>query len=329
MEPILNFGIQINLLFQSLGGWLKLPMELFSFLGTEQFFIVLISTLYWAVNTALGIRIGLLVMINTLIYSALKLAFHQPRPYWYDLHVQGLAEETSFGLPSGHAQNSVVVWGGIAAWIRRPWAWVIAILLILSVGTSRIYLGVHFPTDVLAGWLIGTVILVVYLALETPVKHWLSGQTTVTQILVGFLGSIALLLLSVLVRSLLGNYAIPQEWINNALVVFPESDPINPLNINGAYSTAGVLFGLTMGVALISKRGGLNTAGPWWQRVLRVLLGLVGVVILYLGLGLVFPHGSDFFANVLRYVRYAIVGLWVAWLAPLSFFALKLAKPNI
>ena len=50
---------------------------------------------------------------------------------------------------------------------------------------------------------------------------------------------------------------------------------------------------------------------------------------LYLGLGLVFPHGSDFFANVLRYVRYAIVGLWVAWLAPLSFFALKLAKPNI
>jgi len=328
METILQNGIQINLFLQSLGGWLKFPMQLLSFLGTEQFFIILISTIYWAFSTSLGIRIGLLLMISLGLNGVFKLLFHQPRPYWYDLRVNGLAEETSFGVPSGHAQNSVVIWGSIAAWIRRPWAWIVAVLLILSVGLSRIYLGVHFPTDVLVGWLIGTVILVVYLALEKPVKRWLVSRSTAIQILVGFLGSLALILLSVFARSLLGNYTVPQEWINNALKVFPESEPINPLVINGVYSTAGALFGLAMGVAMIARRGGLDTAGPWWQRLLRVVLGLAGVIVLYLGLSVVFPHGSDFMANLLRYIRYALVGVWVTWLAPLVFFALKLAKPN-
>ena len=328
METILQNGIQINLFFQNLGGWIKLPMQLLSLLGTVPFFIVLFSTIYWAINTALGMRIGLLLMISANLNDAFKILFHQPRPYWYDLRIQGLAKETSFGLPSGHAQNSVVVWGGIAAWIRRPWAWIVAVLLILSIGLSRIYLGVHFPTDVLAGWLIGAVILVVYLTLEKPVKRWLEGQSTVIQILTGFLGSLVLILFSVLARSRLGNYTVPQEWINNALKAFLGSEPIHPKNIDSAYSTAGIFFGLAMGAALIARYGGLDTAGPWWQRLLRVLLGLAGAIVLYLGLNIVSPNGSDLLAYLLRYVLYVLIGVWITWLAPLVFFALKLAKPN-
>jgi membrane-associated phospholipid phosphatase len=326
MDQILNVGININLFFQGLGPWLKTPMELLSFLGSEYFFLVVIPAIYWCWSTALGIRIGFLLMISSSLNSFFKLLFHQPRPYWYDLRVSGLAEETSFGLPSNHAQSAVVVWGGIAAWIRRPWAWVVATLLILSISLSRIYLGVHFPTDVLAGWVIGIVILVIYLLLENPVKLWLRDQNLGIQILVAFLASLLLILLTILARSLLGGFSVPQAWIENARLVFPESEPINPLSTGGVYGNAGVLFGLAVGLALLNRHGGLDPSGPWWQRLVRYILGLVGIVILYFGLKQFLPEGEDFIANLARYLRYGFVGLWVSWLAPLIFFALKLAK---
>ncbi len=328
MDTILNSGISINLFFQGLGGWLRMPMELFSFLGSELFFLVVIPAIYWCWNTSLGIRIGLLLMISAGLNSVVKLLCHQPRPYWYDLRVKGLAEESSFGVPSGHAQNSVVVWGGIASWIHKPWAWVGAILIILMIGLSRLYLGVHFPTDVLAGWLLGMLILIIYLWLERPVKEWMLQQSTGVQILVAFLGSVLLILLVMLARTTTAGFSLPEAWSENARQAFPEADPINPLSINGVFSNAGVLFGLALGVILLRKSGGLDTGGAWWQRLARFLLGLVGVIAIYLGLSMLFPGGDDLLANLLRYLRYGLVGLWVAWLAPLLFFKLKLARPE-
>ena len=66
-------------------------------------------------------------------------------------HVEGLGG----GLPSGHAQNGLVVWGGLAAWARRPWVWTLAVLIIVLLGLSRVYLGVHYPSDVAAGAALG------------------------------------------------------------------------------------------------------------------------------------------------------------------------------
>lgn len=71
--------------------------------------------------------------------------------------------EVGYGLPSGHAQHTLVEWGVIAAWVHRRWFSVLAVALVASIGFSRIWLGVHFPTDVLGGWLLGAVLLWIYL----------------------------------------------------------------------------------------------------------------------------------------------------------------------
>ena len=327
MEQILDTGIKINLFFQGLGGWLRTPMELLSFLGTELFYLLVIPAIYWCWNAALGIRIGLLLMISSSLNSVIKLFLHQPRPYWYDPSVKALAEETSFGIPSGHAQNAVVVWGGIAAWINRAWAWIIAILLMLLIGLSRIYLGVHFPTDVLVGWFIGAIILAVYLVLEKPVKKWVLNQSPLIQILTAFLGSALLILLIYVARTSLGDFSVPKLWLENARLAFPESEPINPISMTGVYSNAGAIFGLSLGLILLQRKGGFDPAGVWWKRILRFVVGVIGLLILYFGLKLFFPDGNDFLANSLRYVRYAIIGIWISWLAPVIFITLKLAKP--
>jgi membrane-associated phospholipid phosphatase len=154
MDNLLNLGIAIVLWLQSLGLWLAGPMKFFTSLGYEQFYILVAPILIWCIDPALGLRVGLAVMLSSGINGFLKLAFHAPRPYWYDERILPLGSETNFGAPSSHAQNSVVFWGLIAHGLKRGWFWLVAVIMILMISLSRIYLGVHFPSDVVIGWLV-------------------------------------------------------------------------------------------------------------------------------------------------------------------------------
>jgi hypothetical protein len=118
------------------------------------------------------------------------------------------------------------------------------------------------------------------------------------------------------------------EWIAGAAAAAPGSEAIAPLSINGFFSTAGVFFGLGVGAALLYQWGGFHVGGPWWQRLLRYLVGLVGVALIYFGFSAIFPSGDDLLANVFRYVRYGAVGFWVAYLGPRVFVLLRLANED-
>lgn len=326
MNPVLGWGIEINLLFQSLGAALEAPMQAITFLGSELFFLFVLPVIYWCINATMGLHLGLLLMVSTSLYSTLKIAFHDPRPYWLDPGVMAYAEETSFGLPSGHAQNAVIVWGMLALWVRKTWAWVLAIIMIVLIGLSRIYLGVHFPTDVLAGWLLGILLLLAYAALRKPISEWWRSQSLGMQALVSFAFALALILLGWLARTLLGVWTLPQEWINNARLAFPDSEIIDPLVLSGIVTPAATFFGLALGAGLVQQRGGFDAGGPLWQRAVRFLVGILGVLVFYIGLDLLFPDGQTLLPLALRFVRYTLVGLWVSGLAPLVFLQLKLAK---
>jgi hypothetical protein len=79
------------------------------------------------------------------------------------------------------------------------------------------------------------------------------------------------------------------------------------------------------GVAWIDTRGGWHVSGSWAQRVVRYLMGVVGVFALWYGLGALFPSGEALLPYILRFIRYALLGLWVSAGAPLSFRAVRLA----
>ena len=177
METILQGGINFILAFQALGSWLALPMTFFTSLGSQEFFLLVFPALYWSINADLGARAGAILLFTGGLNEMLKLAFHGPRPYWVSAQVKAMASEPTFGVPSGHAQMAVVIWGTLASYIKRPWAWAIAIVLILMIGLSRLYLGVHFPQDVLFGWLLGALTLWAFLRWSDALVAWLMTQS--------------------------------------------------------------------------------------------------------------------------------------------------------
>ena len=321
MHSILDFGVRLIVALQGLGAWPSVPMQFFSFLGTEDFFVLVLPILYWCVDSMLGIQIALVLMVTTNLNAAFKLAFHGPRPYWYSPQVRALATETSFGIPSGHAQTAATIWGLLAAYLRKWWAWLVAVLLILLIGLSRLYLGVHFPHDVLFGWLIGGLILWLALRFWNPVLAWAKKLSTAGQILASFLASLVAFLLPLIsfVWLKAANWQPPQDWAMFAT---------QALSLSDVATCAGTIFGLLLGLIWLAGQGGFQTKGLWWQFILRVLLGLAGVLIIRYGLKFIFPSGENALAYFFGYVRYLVIGFWVAGGAPWVFIRLKLAEKN-
>ncbi|HET6402315.1 MAG TPA: phosphatase PAP2 family protein [Candidatus Kapabacteria bacterium] len=126
--------------------------------------IVLISVLMlaglWKLKRYVDIGMyGAVLLGASVMVVTLKLFFHQLRPQVFT----PLVRETSFSFPSGHSLTSFAVWGFVAWWVvsidpKQVWRWLLGVLGVLIAGLvalSRLYLGVHWPTDVLAGFLLG------------------------------------------------------------------------------------------------------------------------------------------------------------------------------
>jgi membrane-associated phospholipid phosphatase len=327
MEVFWQPGVDFILVFQALGTWLALPMLFFSFLGSEEFFLLVLPVLYWSVNAELGLRVGFMLLFNGVINDILKLAFYGPRPYWLSTQVKAFSGETSFGVPSGHSQISAGIWGMLAAWFRRPWFWAVAISIVVMIGLSRLYLGVHFPHDVLLGWLTGSLVLAGVLRLWKPVSAWLATQSFSRQLLLVFGLSMLLLLAGTLPYLRLQSWTLPATWISNAQAAGVDELP-NPITLNGTITTSATLFGLLVGLAWMKTQGGFRAEGTLKQRVLRYALGLIGIALIWYGLGAIFPRGEMLIPYLLRFLRYTLLGLWVSAGAPLLFISLKLsARP--
>jgi len=325
MDFLWNFEISITLFLQSLGSWLVLPFQAISFLATEGFFIMIMPLIFWSIDALMGVRLAFMLVISGSVNNYFKMLFHSPRPFWFDTRVKSYSMETGFGLPSGHSQNAASLFGMMAATLRKKGFTILVLVVIFLVGLSRLYLGMHFLRDVLSGWLLGGLLVWLYMLTEKPIAKWLNTKTLTVQILLSFALSIVLILLGFGSRALSASWQMPAEWINNALATGGAVP--DPFNMEGTITLAGVAFGFMAGYAIwVNKFGQPKTMGSAMKRFLRYLVGIVGVVALYLGLKLILPEEPLLLGFTLRFVRYALIGLWVSYFAPLVFKKLKLEK---
>lgn len=159
--------------------WLQAHMGAFgaslasfiSAFGEELACVAVIGFLYWCYDKRFGLFVGLNVLIGIVLNPMIKNVFVRRRPYFDSPEIKCLkpvdksadiyniaAQEYSF--PSGHSVNAVAVYGSAAVFGKKKYLAVIAVVLSLLIGVSRFCLGVHYPTDVLAGWLLGLVIII-------------------------------------------------------------------------------------------------------------------------------------------------------------------------
>ena len=317
MQAWIDSGIAIVIAMQSMGSWLIAPMRFLSQLGTEDFFFLVLPLIYWSIDSALGLRVGLILATSSIFNYAGKLLIASPRPYWVSSHVQALWPETTFGAPSGHAQHAMSVWGIIALYRKNAWVRAACFLLIFLIGISRVFLGSHFPHDVILGWVFGAIILWAFVRFWEPVRAWLETKSFREHILISAITTLGLILLGVAVTGLRSNFQIPSLWIDNTLLAGTELPA--PIDANNIFTSAGSFFGLAFGVAWIYAQGGYQVEGPVWKRLLRYVIGLIGVLILWMGLGEIFPRGDSILIYSLRFIRYTLVGFWVTGGAPWVF----------
>ena len=324
MISFVEWGIPFITWLQGWSEGLVQPMQFFSFLGSEDFYLIFMPIIIWCFNVGLGLRIGLILLTSAGINASLKLAFGLPRPYWISRDVIAYASETSFGLPSGHAQNAFALWGRMAYWLRTRLVTIGLVILILLISTSRWFLGVHFPMDTFIGWLIAGVILGVFLKYETRVRDTLINRHLGFVIFLCILLSVSILGINLLSYTFLAPGQIPAIWETNAALA-TGGDVIDPLSLEGAFATSGTILGIAIGGVLLVRWGKFDPGGPWGKRLGRYVIGLIGMALLFYGLRFVFPSGESLLAVSLRYLRYGIAGFWAAYLGPRLFVLLKLA----
>ena len=78
MDGFLNAMLSVNLFFQSLGGWLELPMKALTFLGSEEFYLLFGPAIYWCLDAVIGLHVALFLNISIPLNAAFKFAFHGP-----------------------------------------------------------------------------------------------------------------------------------------------------------------------------------------------------------------------------------------------------------
>jgi len=140
-------------------------MRGFSQLGEAPFLIGAGLLVFWRL-AASGRKRAAVLLVGTVLGSEaltqiLKLVFHRPRPEAFF----GLPNPEMYSFPSGHAITSCCFWGVLAAILAarshslrvKAAIWTMASVLAAMVGFSRVYLGVHYPTDVLAGYALAVV----------------------------------------------------------------------------------------------------------------------------------------------------------------------------
>ncbi|MGR6921572.1 phosphatase PAP2 family protein [[Actinomadura] parvosata] len=286
-------------------------MQLVSVLGTDAFFLLCLPLLYWCVNPAHALRLALTVMASAATNAIGKLALHQPRPYWIDPRIHSFSAEGAFGLPSGHAQSGTAALGRLAMAVARPWAWWAAGAAVALVCLSRVYLGVHFISDVVAGVALGVAVLVLVRKLEGPATAWWRGQALWVQLAASALLSGALIGCAVLANALHPGWVVPPGW--------SPAGTIDPESLDTVVTMAGVLLGTLAGTSVMYRLGWFDAGGPLRARALRWVIGTVVALLIWYAEREALPEGA-----VGTYLAYAVLALWVQAGAPMLFIRLGL-----
>jgi membrane-associated phospholipid phosphatase len=304
------------------------PIRLLSELGPSTTFGIFLAGLYWCWDYSIMCRVWLVNSFSMWFTSTLKHVFHTPRPYWVDPDVQGLARAGGFGMPSGHALVATSVWMQLGRSWRGGQALWICVVIILGVGFSRLFLGVHSVGQVVVGIILGLGIAFSVPVVERRISGPFNKLRIGSKLATVFAGSLIACALALAVRLLLSAWELPAEWVEMAREKRPEDGVINPLSLHAAILSAASSAGILAGYLLLKHFKMDRNAETWSNRAWRILIGagLLGPYVIYTRR---FIHGDSVvalpFAGAVA-VDYAygmLTGFLISLVMPVVFYRFK------
>lgn len=279
MIEVIYMQIEINIIKfiqQFANTFWDIVMELFSFLGEQYIIVAIIGFIYFIYDKNKGELLIYSIFTSALVNNATKGIFKRTRPFQVDNTIIGKRAQTATGysFPSGHTQNATTFYGILSTFFKSKKVKFLFYLLIFLIGLSRIYLGVHFPTDVLAGIILGVFCNMFCLTIFDSYFNDEKKRNFV--------------------------YIITIILFMPFIFVFYKKTYQNILPFRDFYISYAMFIGFWFASVLEHKYVNFSTNTTLKKRWLRFLITMLSFVTIMLSLKLLFPKTNIFF-DFLRY----------------------------
>jgi membrane-associated phospholipid phosphatase len=290
--------------------------QFFTFLGEVEGYVLLITLIFVTYDKKLAYRLSVLTLFTMSLNHLLKTIIMNPRPFitegtyserWAVSPDKAKELATEYSTPSGHAMAGSAFYSYLFASVKSTQVRAACILLILLIGLSRPYLGVHYLEDVLIGWVVGASIALLSIRYAKRIAHLWNHFPHPQQLAI--VAAFSLIL-----------------WISTrALSDSGVGDP--PLAFVGY---TGFLMGIVVAFPLEEKAIDFDPrSSTLWRKILRYVLGVglvMGTLLLLDGAFAAVSTDYSVLGYLLRYIRYALAGIAVVLLGPFLFVRLGLAE---
>jgi len=262
-----------------------------SLIGEQTIIIAIALYILYNNDKKKGFYIFSSVAIAVMTTNLLKSIVRSPRPFQVIDSIQGkrLATATGYSFPSGHTTTGASFYTALALAYKKRILTILCIILMSLVGLSRLYLGVHWPIDVLVGLIIG-------ISFSLLFSHYLDALYDDEHIRMRFL-------------CIMGVLFVSAALLLGVLLNFFSADEVAYTDLMKALSLGG---GGYFGFVLENKKVHFSVNESRGKQILRYVLGLAGIFLI-MGTKIIIP---DSLYAIGAFLRYTLIGFWATGLFP-------------
>lgn len=271
--------------------FLNVFFEGITMLGEETLIILLVVALWFAVDKKLAQQVFFVTATSLSVNGIIKNFAQVPRPFTKGISCVRVDTATGYSFPSGHTQGFATWSSFFAIKVKKIWLSVLVGVLITLVAVSRLYLGAHYPSDVIVAVVLGVSL--------SAFGNYLFVKVKDTK------------------KLYLGTFLIMTPFIAYFLYV---ADPL----FADLFKTFGMIGGMVVVSFLDEKTEPLSYEVAWWKKVIRIVLGVVIAVALKEVIKRMNVFEVMPISLFIDAIRYFVVVMAVGVLCPLLFKKIKL-----
>ena len=260
-------------------------------LGEELIAILILCAIFWCIDKKLAYGIGISYFLSGLLVQGLKITFRIDRPWVQDKSFKpvdsAIETATGYSFPSGHTQSSSALFGTLGFSLKKNYQRILCFLVVLLVGFSRMYLGVHTLLDV-------GVSMVISLIMSYIMVNYYGKKENQKQIVVPLILCLIAVTTAVYALVLFSLNTISNDYVIDCL------------------KAAGAGIGFASGMYIEKRFIVFSTkCRNIFQQIIKYILGIVGVLAVKEGLKLIIGTGP-----VVDTCRYILIGLFITAIYP-------------